>query len=47
MSVKVREYKKRPRSGWKVDIMFKWPDGKLYRERVKAPVGSKSGEGVG
>lgn len=43
MSVKVREYKKRGRSGWEVDIMFKWPDGELYRERVKAPVGSKSG----
>ncbi|WP_237081175.1 hypothetical protein [Myxococcus xanthus] len=23
--------------------MFKWPDGELYHERVKAPVGSKSG----
>jgi integrase len=43
MSVKVREYKKRGKSGWEVDIMFKWPDGELYRERVKAPVGSKSG----
>jgi integrase len=43
MSVKVRQYKKRGKSGWEVDIMFKWPDGELYRERVKAPVGSKSG----
>jgi len=41
MSVKIREYKKRGKSGWEVDIMFKWPDGELYRERVKAPVGSK------
>ncbi|MBZ4376074.1 tyrosine-type recombinase/integrase [Corallococcus sp. AS-1-6] len=46
MSVKVREYKKRGKSGWEVDIMFKWPDGELYRERVKAPVGSKSGAKV-
>jgi integrase len=43
MSVKVRPYIKRGKSGWEVDIMFKWPDGELYRERVKAPVSSKSG----
>jgi integrase len=43
MSVKVRPYIKRGKSGWEVDIMFKWPDGELYRERVKAPVSSKLG----
>ncbi|WP_257455311.1 N-terminal phage integrase SAM-like domain-containing protein [Archangium lipolyticum] len=43
MSVKVREYKKRGKSGWEVDITFKWPDGEPYLERVKAPVGSWSG----
>ncbi|WP_240360745.1 hypothetical protein [Pyxidicoccus caerfyrddinensis] len=43
MSVKAREYKQRGRSGWVVDIMFKCPDGELNRERVKTPVGSKSG----
>jgi hypothetical protein len=43
MSVKVRQYKKRGKSGWEVDILFKWPDGELYRERVKASASSKSG----
>jgi integrase len=38
--VKLRPYK---RGGWEVDIRFRWPDGEEYRERVKAPVDSKSG----
>lgn len=34
----------RPRSGgWLVDIRFRWPDGARYRERIQAPVDSKSG----
>ena len=43
MSVKVRRYNKRGKSGWEVDIVLKMPDGKVLRERVKAPVSSKSG----
>jgi hypothetical protein len=43
MSMKVRQDKKCGRSGWEVNIMCKWPDDELYRERVKAPVVSKSG----
>jgi len=43
MSVKVRRYHKRGKSGWEVDIVLKMPDGEVLRERVKAPVSSKSG----
>jgi len=43
MSVKVRQYNKRGKSGWEVDIVLKLPDGEVLRERVKAPVSSKSG----
>ncbi|MBL8955726.1 MAG: site-specific integrase [Myxococcaceae bacterium] len=44
MSVKVRKYKRRgEENGFEVDIAFKWPDGELYRERVKSPVSSKTG----
>src|SRR5712692_9476136 len=43
MSVKVRRYNKRGKSGWEVDIVLKMPDGEVLRERVKAPVSSKSG----
>jgi integrase len=38
--VKVRPYRK---GGWEVDITFRLPDGRKYRERSKAPVESKSG----
>ncbi len=40
MSVKVRQYNKRGKSGWEVDIVLKMPDGEVLRERVKAPVSS-------
>jgi integrase len=40
MSVKVRPYRN---GGWEVDITFRLPYGKRYRERCKAPVDSKSG----
>src|SRR5262245_5320205 len=40
MSVKVRPYR---RGGWEVDITFRLPNGRRHRERVKAPVSSKSG----
>jgi len=43
MSVKVRQYNKHGKSGWEVDIVLKMPDGEVLRERVKAPVSSKSG----
>src|SRR5687767_10716217 len=41
MSVKVRPY--RSGDGWEVDILFRLPNGRRYRERSKAPVNSKSG----
>ena len=40
MSVKVRPYRK---GGWEVDIRFRLPNGRMHRERCKAPVDSKSG----
>jgi integrase len=40
MSVKVRPYRK---GGWEVDLRFRLPNGKRHRERLKAPVASKSG----
>jgi len=43
MSVKVRQYKKRGKSGWEVDIVLRMPNDEVIRERVKAPVTSKSG----
>lgn len=39
MSVKVRPYR---RGGFEVDIRLRLPDGRWYRERRKAPVGSRS-----
>jgi integrase len=39
MSVKIRPYK---RGGWEVDITFRLPNGRRYRERSKAPMASKS-----
>jgi integrase len=41
MSVKIRPY--RQGGGWEVDILFRLPNGRRYRERSKAPVNSKSG----
>ena len=50
MSVKIREYRSRSKKttkqevkAYEVDIRFKWPDGEVYRERVRSPVNSKSG----
>ena len=40
MSVNVRRYRK---SAWEVDISVRMPDGVKLRERVVAPVSSKSG----
>src|SRR5688572_21705767 len=40
MSVKVRPYRQ---GGWEVDILFRLPNGRRYRERAKAPVTSRSG----
>jgi integrase len=39
MSVKVRPFR---RGGWEVDIILRMPDGEHVRERVKAPVSSRS-----
>jgi len=41
MSVKVRPY--RGGDGWEVDITFRLPNGRRWRERAKAPASSKSG----
>lgn len=43
MTVRVRPWSKNGKSGWEVDILFRWPDGTRYRERKKAPVTSESG----
>lgn len=43
MSVKIRSYTKRGKTGWEVDIVVKMPNGDVHRERVKSPVTSKSG----
>jgi integrase len=42
MTIKVREWTKGKRMGFEVDIRFTYPDGTPYRQRVKAPVESKS-----
>jgi hypothetical protein len=42
MTVKVREWTKGKRMGFEVDIRFTYPDGAPYRQRIKAPVESKS-----
>lgn len=39
MSTRIRPFK---RGGWEVDIVLRMPDGSRIRERVKAPVSSKS-----
>ena len=40
MSVKVRPYR---RGGWEVDIRGEYPDGTVYRIRVRSPVPSRTG----
>jgi integrase len=42
MTIKVREWTKGKRMGFEVDIRFTYPDGTPYRQRIKAPVESKS-----
>ena len=42
MTVKVREWSKGNQGGFEVDIRFTYPDGTPFRQRIKAPVESKS-----
>src|SRR5580692_6138697 len=42
MTVKVREWTKGKQVGFEVDIRFTYPDGAPLRQRIKAPVESKS-----
>jgi integrase len=42
MTVKVRQWKKGKRMGFEVDVRFTYPDGAPYRQRIKAPVESRS-----
>jgi integrase len=42
MTINVREWTKGKRMGFEVDIRFTYPDGTPYRQRIKAPVPSKS-----
>jgi integrase len=42
MTVKVRQWKRGKRVGFEVDIRFTYPDGSPFRQRIKAPVESKS-----
>jgi integrase len=42
MSVTVRRYRKRGRTGWEIDMRVVLPDGAEHRQRRKAPVSSKS-----
>jgi integrase len=42
MTVRVREWKKGSMVGFEVDIRFTYPDGAPLRQRIKAPVESKS-----
>jgi integrase len=42
MTVKVREWNKGKKMGFEVDIRFTYPDGAPFRQRIKAPVESKS-----
>jgi hypothetical protein len=42
MTVKVRQWTKGTQMGVEVDIRFTYPDGTPFRQRVKAPVESKS-----
>ncbi|HEY8075114.1 MAG TPA: site-specific integrase, partial [Labilithrix sp.] len=38
----VRQYTKSKRVGFEVDIRFEWPDGTPFRQRLRAPVSTKS-----
>ncbi len=42
MTIRVREWKKGKQVGFEVDIRFIYPDGAPLRQRIKAPVESKS-----
>jgi integrase len=42
MSVTVRPYRKRGRTGWEVDIRIELPDGTEHRRRLRSPLSSKS-----
>jgi hypothetical protein len=42
MTIRVRQWKKGKRVGFEVDIGFTYPDGAPFRQRIKAPVESKS-----
>jgi integrase len=42
MTVKVREWKKGNQVGFEVDIRLTYPDGASHRQRIKAPVESRS-----
>ena len=39
MTIRIRRYR---RGGYEVDIRFTWPDGAPFRQRLRAPVASKS-----
>src|SRR5215203_4411886 len=43
MSVTIRPYQKRGRTGWEVDIRIELPDGTEHRLRRRSRVSSKSG----
>lgn len=42
MTVRVRQWNKSMQTGFEVDIRFTYPDGSPFRQRIKAPVESKS-----
>ena len=42
MTVKLREWKKGKQVGFEVDIRLTYPDGASHRQRIKAPVESRS-----
>jgi integrase len=42
MTIRVRQWKKGKRVGFEVDIRFTYPDGVPQRQRIKAPVESRS-----
>ncbi len=42
MTVKIREWRRGQNKGYEVDIRFTYPDGTPFRQRIKAPVESRS-----
>jgi integrase len=42
MSVTVRPYRKRGKSGWEIDITTRLPNGQWHRERKKSPLSARS-----